>query len=283
MSTVNIDAKQVAALREKTGAGLLKCRQALVSTNGDMEAAVDVLRAQGVASATTKASRAANEGVIAQAILPGAKVGLLLEVNCETDFVAKNESFQALTAGWAKTLAETPGADLEASRVEAVTRIGENIKIRRHARLEVSGSGVVAAYIHLGGKIGVLVEVGAGKDATTESEQFKQLVRDITLHIAAAKPICLRREEVPADLAERERAIFREKAPKDKPPQVIDGIVEGMMRKNFYATVCLLEQGFVKNPDQSISTLVADTGKALGDTLEIRRFVRYQVGEEVAE
>lgn len=279
MSTVTIDAKQVAALREKTGAGLLKCREALTTTAGDMEAAIDLLRAQGAATAAKKADRAANEGIIAQAILPGAKVGLILEVNCETDFVAKNESFQALTATWARTLAETPSTDLEASRVEAVSKIGENIKINRHARLEVQGSGVVAAYIHLGGKIGVLVEVGAGKDATTETDAFKQLVRDITLHIAAAKPICLRREEVPTELAERERAIFREKAPKDKPQQVIDGIVEGMMRKNFYANACLLEQGFVKNPEQSISALVEDTAKSLGDTLEIRRFVRYQIGE----
>lgn len=280
MSNVNIDAKQVAALREKTGAGLLKCRQALVTSNGDMEAAVDILRAQGAASAAGKASRAANEGVIAQAILPGAKVGLLLEVNCETDFVAKNESFQALTSSWARTLAEAPGTDLEASRVEAVTKIGENIQIRRQARIEVAGSGVVAAYIHLGGKIGVLLEVGAGKDATTENDQFKQLVRDITLHIAAAKPICLKREEIPADLAARERAIMMEKAPKDKPPQVIEKIVDGMMAKNFYANSCLLEQGFVKNPEQSITALVADTAKALGDTIEVRKFVRYQVGEE---
>src|SRR5262245_44703607 len=119
MSTPNIDAKQVAALREKTGAGLLKCRQALVSTNGDMEAAIDLLRAQGVDSARTKGNRVTKEGVIAQAILGGSKVGLLLEVNCETDFVAKNESFQTLTASWARTLAENPNADLEASRVEA--------------------------------------------------------------------------------------------------------------------------------------------------------------------
>ena len=277
MSTVTIDAKQVAALREKTGAGLLKCREALVATSGAMEAAIDLLRAQGAAGAAKKADRAANEGLIAQAILPGAKVGLLLEVNCETDFVAKNESFQAQTAAWAKTLAENPAADLEASRIEVVTKIGENIKLRRHARIEVAGSGVVAAYIHLGGKIGVLLEVGATKDETTETEAFKQLVRDITLHIAAAKPISLRRDDVPVELADRERAIFREKA-KDKPEKMIDGIVEGMMRK-FYAENCLLDQAFVKNPDQSITALVADTGKALGDTLEVRRFVRYQVGE----
>lgn len=280
MSTVTIDAKMVGTLREKTGAGMLDCRKALVEANGDIEAAVDILRAKGAASAAKKAGRAANEGIIAQAILPGAKTGLLLEVNCETDFVAKNESFQALTAGWAKTLAENPTTDLEPARVEAVTKIGENIQIRRSIRFEVSGSGVIAAYIHLGGKIGVLLEVGAGKPETTDHDAFKQFVRDITLHIAAASPICLNREQVPAALAERERAICVEKAPKDKPPQVVEGIVKGMMNK-FFAGACLLEQGFVKNPDQTITALTAETAKALGDTIEIRRFARYQVGEEI--
>ena len=280
MSTVNIDAKQVAALREKTGAGMLKCREALAEANGNLEAAVDILRAKGVASAANKASRAANEGVIAQAILPGAKVGLLLEVNSETDFVAKNESFQAQTASWAKALAENPSADLEQQRVDAVTKIGENIQIRRNVRFEVSGNGAVAAYIHLGGKIGVLVEVGTGKAETLNSDEFKQFVRDITLHIAAAKPVSLNRDAVPADLAERERAIYREQAPKDKPAEMIAKIVEGKMGK-FYGESCLLEQPFVKNPEQTITALVAERSKAVGDTLEIRRFARFQVGEEI--
>jgi elongation factor Ts len=281
MSTVNIDAKQVAALREKTGAGMLDCRKALVESNGDLEGAVDILRAKGAASAAKKAGRAANEGVIAQAILPGAKVGLLLEVNSETDFVAKNETFQGLTATWAKTLAENPAADLESQRVDAVTKIGENIQIRRNVRFEVSGNGVVAAYIHLGGKIGVLVEVGSGKAETVNTEEFKQFVRDVTLHIAAAKPVCLNREQVPADLAERERAIYREQAPKDKPAEMIAKIVEGKMGK-FYAENCLLEQAFVKNPEQTITALVADRSKAIGDQIEIRRFARFQVGEELS-
>ena len=280
MSTVTIDAKQVAALREKTGAGMLDCRKALVEANGDLEAAVDILRAKGAASAAKKAGRAANEGVIAQAILPGAKVGLLLEVNSETDFVAKNETFQALTAEWAKTLAENPGTDLEAKRVEAITKIGENIQIRRNVRFEVNGNGLVAAYIHLGGKIGVLVEVGAGKPATIENDTFKQFVRDVTLHIAAAKPVCLKRDDVPATLVERERAIYREQAPKDKKPEMIEKIIDGKMGK-FYGESCLLEQAFVKNPDQTINALVAERSKALGDTIEIRRFARLQVGEEV--
>jgi elongation factor Ts len=281
MSTVTIDAKQVAVLREKTGAGMLNCRAALVEANGQLEAAIDILRAKGAASAAKKADRAANEGLIAQIILPGSKVGLLLEVNSETDFVAKNEEFQKLTATWAKTLAENPAADLEASRVEAVAKIGENIQIRRNVRFEVAGNGAVSAYIHLGGKIGVLLEVGTGKPETVNEEAFKQLMRDITLHIAAASPVSLQREEVAPSLVERERAIYREQAPKDKAPEMIEKIIDGKMGK-FYAGVCLLEQGFVKNPEQTITALVAEKAKTLGDTLEVRRFARFQVGEEIA-
>ena len=277
---VNIDAKQVAALREKTGAGMLDCRKALVEANGDLEAAIDILRKKGTASAAKKAGRAANEGVIAQTILPGAQTGILVEVNCETDFVAKNDDFLALTAGWARTLAENPSADLEADRVGAVTKIGENIQIRRHARIDVTGNGIVAAYIHLGGKIGVLLEVGAGKQETVNRDEFKQLVRDITLHIAAASPVCIHRDEIPAALAARERAIYEEQTPKDKPAPVIEKIIEGKMSK-FFSGVCLLEQGFVKNPEQTVTQLVAEKAKALGDTVEVRRFIRYQVGEEI--
>ena len=281
MTTVNIDAKLVAVLREKTGAGMLDCRKALVESTGDIEGAVDILRKKGAASAAKKASRAANEGVIAQAILPGARTGVLVEVNCETDFVAKNESFLALTAGWAKTLAENPAADLEPVRIEAVTKVGENIQIRRHARIDVAGNGLVAAYIHLGGKIGVLLEVGAGREATVNHDDFKQLVRDITLHIAAASPVCLKRDEISAALIQRERAIYAEQTPKDKPVPVIEKIIDGKVAK-FYAGICLLEQPFVKNPEQTVTQLVAEKAGALGDTIEVRRFVRYQVGEEIA-
>ena len=219
--------------------------------------------------------------MIAQAILAGARTGILVEVNCETDFVAKNDDFLALTAGWAKTLAENPAADLEPARIDAVTKIGENIQIRRHGRIEVTGNGIVAAYIHLGGKIGVLLEVGAGKQETVNHDDFKQLVRDITLHIAAASPVSIRREDVSPALAARERAIYVEQTPKDKPAPVIEKIIEGKMSK-FFAGVCLLEQAFVKNPEQTVTQLVAEKAKALGDTIEVRRFLRYQVGEEIA-
>src|ERR1700744_2166291 len=162
-----ITAAMVAKLREMTGAGLMECKKALGETAGDLEKAVDVLRKKGAASAAKKAGRSANEGVIAQYIQPGARAGILVEVNCETDFVARNEGFVAFCNEIAATLLANPKADLEATRTAQVAKIGENIQISRFHRLEVSGNGMIAAYIHTGAKVGVLVEVGAGKEATT--------------------------------------------------------------------------------------------------------------------
>ncbi len=279
MSTATvIDAQLVKTLREKTNAGLMECKRALAETNGDLEAAVDVLRKKGAASASKKSDREAKEGVIAQAILPGAKVGVLVEVNCETDFVAKNDTFKAFTDDVAKKIANDPAADIESDRVTFVQKIGENIIVRRSQRVEVTGHGAVAAYIHTGGKVGVLVEVGANKDETTTTEAFKQLVRDITLQIAAANPVCINRDEVPADLVARERAIYADQVPKDKPANIIDKIIDGKMGK-FYSGICLLEQAFIKNPDETITQLVAARSKELGDQLVIRRFLRFMVGE----
>ena len=278
---MNIDAQLVKTLREMTNAGLMECKKALGETNGDLEAAVDVLRKKGTIKMIEKGDREAKEGVIAQTILPGAKVGVLVEVNCETDFVAKNDSFRAFTEEIAKKIALDPKADLEADRAAAFQKIRENIVIRRRDRVEVTGHGAVAAYIHTGGKVGVLVEVGADKDETTNTEAFKQLVRDITLQIAAYHPISVDRTAVPADTLERESAIYREQVPAGKPAAVVENIVKGKIEK-FYSTVCLVDQAFVKNPDQTISQLVAEKSKELGDNLVIRRFLRYAVGEQIA-
>ena len=278
-STV-IDAQLVKTLREKTNAGLMDCKKALAETQGDLEAAVDVLRKKGAASAAKKADREAKEGVIAQAILPGAKVGVLVEINCETDFVAKNDTFRAFTEDVAKKIASQPGADLEPDRVAFVQKIGENILIRRSERVEVTDAGAVAAYIHTGGKVGVLVEVGATKEGTSTSEDFKQLVRDITLQIAAANPIAVDRSSVPAATIERERAIHKDTVPPGKPANIVEKIIDGKMDK-YFSGVCLVDQAFIKNPDQTIAQLLAEKSKALGDTLTIRRFIRYGVGEAI--
>jgi elongation factor Ts len=241
---------------------------------------MDYLRKKGIASAEKKASRAANEGVIAQHIQPGAKVGVIVEINCETDFVAKNESFRAFCDDIAKKLAADPNASLEADRVAVVAKIGENILISRHQRIEVSGNGLVAAYIHTGAKVGVLVEVGAGKLETTAKEEFKQLVRDITLQIAAGHPHAVSREQVSPEIIAKEREIAASSDRlKGKPPQAMEKILAGVLDK-FFQTYCLVDQGFVKrNSEVSVKEHVAQIGKQLGDEITIRGFVRFQVGE----
>lgn len=273
-----ITAASVGKLREMTNAGLMDCKKALTETNGDLDAAVDLLRKKGIASAGKKAGRDANEGVITQFVQPGGKLGLLVEINCETDFVARNESFRAFCDDVAKRLAANPSADFEADRVAAVAKIGENIKISRHQRLEVTGNGMIAAYIHTGAKVGVLVEVGAGKESTVASEDFKQLVKDITLQIAAGHPNVVSREQVPAEAVAKEKEIAAEQV-KGKPPQAIAKIVEGKLEK-FFQGYCLVDQGFVKrNSEVTVKEHVASVAKQLGDEIVIRGFVRFQVGE----
>jgi elongation factor Ts len=269
----------VGQLRAMTGAGLMNCKKALDETQGDLNAAVDLLRKQGSAAAVKKADRVANEGLIGQAVLSGGQVGALIEVNCETDFVARNDSFKAFVNELASKAATQPGIDLDPDRVGAVAKIGENIQIRRVTRLEVQGIGALAAYIHTGGKVGVMVEVGATQAASVNTEEFKQLLRDVTLQIAAASPVAVSRNDVPQELADKEREIAAQSdALKDKPAAAMEGILKGKMNK-YFETNCLLEQGFVKNPDLKVEAHLGAVSKQLGDTLGIRRFLRFQIGE----
>jgi len=195
--------------------------------------------------------------------------------------VAKNDTFKAFCDEIARRLAMDPKADLEADRVAAVAKIGENIKVSRHQRFEVSGNGMVAAYIHTGAKVGVLVEVGAGRESTVANDEFKQLVRDITLQIAAAHPIAVSREQVDPAVIAKEKEIAAEQV-KNKPPQAVAKIVEGKLDK-FFQTVCLVDQGFVKqNSEVSVKEHVARVAKKLDDEITIRRFIRFQVGETAA-
>ncbi len=276
-----ITAATVAKLREMTNAGMMDCKKALTESKGDLNAAVDILRKRGVATASAKAAREAREGVIAHYIAPGARLGVLVEVNCETDFVARNELFRAFAEDVAKKIAADPKADLEADRQAAVAKIRENIKIPRQVRMEVSGNGMIAAYIHTGSKVGVLVEVNSGKETTVGQEDFRQLVKDITLQIAAGHPAVVSREQVPADVLAKEKEIAAAQF-KNKPPQAIAKIVEGKLEK-FYQTYCLVDQGFVKkNSEISVKEHIGSVAKQLGDEVTIRRFVRFQVGEAAA-
>ena len=279
----DINAADVAKLREMTGAGMMDCKRALVEAKGNLEAAVEILRKKGQATAAVKSARDAKEGAIAQYIAPNGKLGVLVEVNSETDFVARNDAFRAFCDDAAKRYATEASPNLEAERAALVAKIRENIKVARHARMEVNGNGLIAGYIHTGAKVGVLVEVGAGKPETVARDEFKQLVKDITLQIAAGHPHAVSREQVPADVIAKEREIAAQSDRlKGKPAQAMEKILQGVLDK-FYQTYCLVDQGFVKrNSEVSVKEHVAQTAKQLGDEITIRRFVRFQVGESPA-
>jgi elongation factor Ts len=278
-----ITAASVAKLREMTNAGMMDCKKALTDANGDINAALDILRKKGATTATSKGGKEAKEGLIAQYIAPGGKLGVLVEINCQTDFVARNDMFRAWADDIAKRLASDPNTNFETERVDMVAKIRENIQISRHARMEVNGNGMIAAYIHTGSKVGVLVEVGAGKESTVGNDDFKQLVKDITLQIAAGHPFSVSRDQVPADVVAKEREIASQSDRlKGKPPQAIEKIVQGMLDK-FFQSYCLVEQGFVKkNSEVSVKEHIGSVAKQLGDEISIRRFVRFQVGESAA-
>ncbi len=261
-----ITAAVVGKLREMTGAGMMDCKKALTECGGDLKKAVDYLRKKGAATADVKATREAKDGAIAQYIAPGGKLGVVVEVNSETDFVARNEVFRAFCDEVAKRYATEVNPNLETERQAMVAKIRENIKIARHAKMEVVGNGMIAGYIHTGSKVGVLVEVGALKAETTGKEDFKQLVKDITLQIAAGHPHVVSRENVPADVIAKERDIAAQSDRlKGKPAQAMEKILQGVLEK-FYQTYCLVDQGFVKrNSEVSIKEHVAQVAKQLGD------------------
>ncbi|MDG1072633.1 MAG: translation elongation factor Ts [Akkermansiaceae bacterium] len=287
-----ITASLVKELREQTGAGMMECKNALKETEGDIAAAIKYLRERGDLKAAKKADRAAKEGVVAAQISEDGKSGILIEVNCETDFVARNENFQAFVDEVASTVAASDAQDLEAALAlpkgdqtlegyikTKVLELGENLQFRRFERLNVSGEGAVASYIHLGGKVGVLIAVNAEKAESASNDAFRDLVKDLTLHIAASAPAGLGREDIPADLVEAEKDIFRKQMEgQNKPADILEKIISGKLGK-FYSEHCLLEQGFVKDPDTTIQGLLEAQGKEVGDTLAIDRFVRFQLGE----
>ncbi len=274
-----ITAGLVKELRERTGAGMMDCKKALAATEGDMDKAIDFLREKGLAAAAKKAGRIAAEGLVVSYVSEDSKVGVIVEVNCETDFVAKTENFQELVAGIAAHVAKSNPADMDAlnaSEIEAgktvaalitesIAKIGENISLRRFARYEVA-EGMVAAYIHGGGKIGVLVSMTAG-DA--------ELGKDVAMHIAAANPGYLTREQVPTAELEHEKAVLTEQARNEgKPEKIIEKMVQGRIQK-YYKEVCLVDQEFVKDPDQTVGKLVAAAGAA------VTEFTRFQLGEGI--
>jgi len=274
-----ITASQVKELRDATSVSMMECKKALVETDGDFDAAMKILRARGAAVAAKRASKEANQGLIAAAATEDGNTIAIVEVNSETDFVARNEDFIKFTATVAAKALESDAPIAEVMNdelMDQVAAMGENLKLRRNTRYQLSGTGKVASYIHMGGKVGVMIEVGCEKDGTSETPAFNELVRDLTLHIAAAAPAYLTSDEIPADVIEEERKIFVKQV-EGKPENIIDNIVKGKLNK-FFAEKCFINQGFVKEPKQSITQLLEEKGKELGDTLTIKRFVRYQLG-----
>jgi elongation factor Ts len=292
---MEVTAAMVKELREITGAGMMDCKKALVETGGDIEAAVDVLRTKGLADLAKKSGRATNEGVIGGTTADDGRVGVVLEVNCETDFVARNATFGEFVKELATQIAETAPADVAAlfaqpfnprpeitveERVgEAVSKLGENMGIARFVRFETSENGAVAVYIHGVGNIGVLVEVKAGTAEAASSSVVAGFAKDIAMQIAAAAPVAVRREEVPADVVAHELSIYKAQAAETgKPEPIQQKIAEGRLDK-YYKEFCLLEQMFVKNPDVTISQYAAQIAKEAGAPVDVVRFERLVLGE----
>jgi elongation factor Ts len=278
----DVSAELVKALRDETNAGMMECKKALAEAKGDKTKALRILRERGIAIAEKKSSRTANQGVIAAFISSNGETGSLIEVNCETDFAAKNEGFRSFTAKLAEKAVTIEGSLAESAKAEVTAKIaetGENIVVRRNIRFVLQKPGLLSAYIHHGSTIGVLVEVNCAKNDTTAKPAFKELAKDICLHVAASRPRFLDRASVPPEIAAAEKEILAKQVT-GKPPQIVGKIVEGKMGK-FYGQVCLLEQPFVKDADKNITALLAEKGKELEDEIKIKRFERFQVGEAV--
>ncbi len=283
-----ISAADVKKLRDQTGAGMMDCKAALEEANGNFEEATTILRKKGLASAAKKAGRATSEGLIGHAVSADNQRGTLVEVNCESDFVARTDDFQQLIKN---ILAEIDKAGDSASEAwltdpngpvqplvaAAIGKLGENMAVPRFVRY--AGQGYVGQYIHMGGKIGVQVEFGGVTPAIAGREEFVTLVKEIAMQIAAASPAYASRAEVPADALEKERAIYRAQMENSgKPANVIEKIVDGKLG-SFYSQVVLVDQPSIRDPKQSVSEVIAAANKALGATITVTRFARLKVGE----
>ncbi len=281
----------VKALRDRTGAGMGDCKKALEETNGDMEAAIDYLRKKGAATAAKRADKAANEGVVATATSDNRSGAAIIEVNCETDFVARNEEFSSVVRRLAAHVLATRPADIEAlmaSEMDGMTvtnwmnellgKFNERIEIRRFQIISADG-GFVADYVHNGDRLGVLIELSGSNG----DERAVAVARDFAMQVAAMNPGYVRREEVPSADLERERQVLLEQTVNEgKKPEIAEKIVSGRIEK-FYSESCLLEQTFVKDSSKLVRDVLSDLNKELGSSVDVVRFTRYNLGETAPE
>jgi elongation factor Ts len=286
-----VTAQLVKQLREMTGAGMMECKKALTEADGDIEAAVDVLRTRGLANTSKKAGRATNEGLVVTAIADDGKAAAIAEVNCETDFVSRNEVYQGYAAKVAQAVLESDPADVDAllqasigemtvSEMisEAIFTIGENIQISRCLRTTVD-CGMIVSYIHGGGRLGVLLKLALGEQATADIDEVKALARDLAMQVAAANPGAVSRDDFSSELIEREMAIYKTQAAESgKSDDIQTRMAEGRMEK-FYKENALLEQAFIKDQDKAVRQVVDSVAKAVGDTIVVAGFERYELGQ----
>ena len=288
---MEITAGMVKKLRDQTGAGMMECKNALSEANGNFEEATTILRKRGLASAAKKAGRATSEGLIANRVAADGSSGTLAEVNCESDYVARTPDFQQLmqdvltdieTAGDSATDAwlKDPNAPVIKHLAPAIAKLGENMAVPRFVRY--AGKGYVGQYIHLGGKLGVMVEFGGVTPAIAAREEFQTLVKEIAMQIAAASPLFASRGQVPGDVLEKEKAIYRAQMENSgKPANVLEKIIEGKLG-SYYKQVVLPDQESIfteLHPKMSVQDVIAQANKALGTTVAITRFARLKVGE----
>ena len=280
MVTGSVDA--VKALRERTGAGIMDCKAALRDAGDNIEQAIDILRKKGMAQAAKRAGREAKEGLVVVSV-NGAKA-VLVEVNCETDFVARTDDFKSLAAlAVEEALAHGESASSSekiSQRVAELSgKIGEKILLKRIKVLQ-SGKGLLFSYIHSNHKLGVLVELAASKTESLGNAAFLELGKNLAMQIAASNPICVTRAEVSPAIVEREKAIFREEV-KGKPDNIVEKIIQGKVDK-FYQANCLLEQPFIRDDKTTVQALLNQTGKSLSDIIQVKQFVRFQLGESAS-
>jgi elongation factor Ts len=294
---MTISATMVRDLREKTGAGIMECKAALAEASGDPVKAMEVLRKRGLKIAEKKAGRAAADGQVAAWVSPGGEVGALLEVNCETDFVARTDQFGRMT----RSLVALVGADPAAADVEVlltrsldgkpvagvvqetIASVGENVVLRRAARLALppEARGVIAGYVHSGGKIGVLVEVRCRTAGVAQAGGLARLAKELALQVCSAEPAYVTREQVPGQILDREREILRAQPDvQGKPRAIQERIIQGRLEK-FFVERCLVDQGFIRDPEgkQRVRDVLEAAEKELGEPITVEGFVRFRLGE----
>ena len=279
---MSITTGMIKELRDATSLGIADCKKALEQTNGDFDEAVKILREKGASVAAKRASKEANEGKIDAVVSQNSQQAAMIEVNCETDFVTRNDDFQAFVNELLDdSLNHKSGemADAVSSKIEEkVAQVGEKISVRRNEKWDVEGTGAIASYIHMGGKVGVLLELTCGNQESIDNSDFKELAKDLTLHVAAAAPEYLSRDEVPTSQVEEEKDIFRKQLV-GKPENIIDNILTGKINK-YFSQICFLEQGFVKEEKQSITQLIKEKSKIIDDEIKVKRYIRFQLGGE---